>query len=73
MKDFPFFGNEHDVITPGRADICNTIIEATTEEITGYGCPGVLPGEYNSETIVSDFVRKYICYESVRKKRFTKP
>lgn len=72
MKDFPFLWNEYDVIATCCTYLCDRIIETTTEEVTSDGSTRVFPGKYDSKTIVSNFVREDIRYESIRKKRFTK-
>lgn len=71
MEDFPFLGNEDDIITSCGAYLCDAVIESATVEVACYGRPGMLSREYYPESVVSNFVREYICYEPVRKKRFT--
>jgi len=71
MKNLSFLGNEDDVVATGGADIGDTVVESATKEIARYGRPSMLSGEYNPEAVMSDFIREYIRYESVRKKRLT--
>ena len=72
MEGFSFLGDKHDIITSCGANICNGIIESSSVEIACYGRFGMLPREYNSETIMTDFIWEYIGDESIRKKRFAK-
>ena len=67
----PFLWDENNIIIPCGADIGDTVVESATKEIARYGRPSMLSGEYNPEAVMSDFIREYIRYESVRKKRLT--
>jgi len=71
MECLPFLWDENNIIIPCGADIGDTVVESATKEIARYGRPSMLSGEYNPEAVMSDFIREYIRYESVRKKRLT--
>lgn len=73
MEDLSLLRDEDDILAPGGADLSDRVVEPATEEVARDGSPGMLPREYHSEAVVSDFVREHIRYESVRKKRLTEP
>ena len=72
MEGFPFLWNEDYIITSSGADFRDAVIESATEEIARYGGFSMLSWEDDTETVVTNLIRQYIRYESIRKKRFTK-